>query len=170
MGALLLVPFFLIRFGLMALLDREALGRAAHFPPFRGGEQWAYWVYQLSTAALVLGLCPLRLRYSRLFLPGAAVYILGLGLLTWATVDFCAPAENGLRQRGSYRVSRNPMYVAYFVFFAGCVLLAESWALAAVLVCFQASAHWIILAEERWCAERFGEAYRQYRKRVRRYI
>ena len=56
MGVLLLVPFFLGRFGLMALLDRGALIRAAHFPPMEGGERAAYWVYQFSTAALLLGL------------------------------------------------------------------------------------------------------------------
>ena len=44
-----------------------------------------------------------------------------------------------------------------------CVLLA-------LVLVFQGSAHWIILAEERWCQETFGEAYRQYRGRVRRYL
>ena len=47
--------------------------------------------------------------------------------------------------------------------------LTVSVLLALVLV-FQGSAHWIILAEERWCQETFGEAYRQYRGRVRRYL
>ena len=40
-GFLLLVPFFLIRFGLMARLDRASLARAAHFAPMRGGERAA---------------------------------------------------------------------------------------------------------------------------------
>ena len=29
---------------------------------------------------------------------------------------------------------------------------------------FQISAHWIILAEERWCIQKFEEAYREYMK------
>ena len=33
MGFLLLMPFFLIRFGLLALLDKGAVARAAHFAP-----------------------------------------------------------------------------------------------------------------------------------------
>ncbi len=32
------------------------------------------------------------------------------------------------------------------------------------------AAHWIILAEERWCVESFGESYREYMGSVRRYI
>ena len=48
------VPFFLIRFGLMSCLDKSAVRRAAQFAPMRGPEKAAYWVYQLSTAALIL--------------------------------------------------------------------------------------------------------------------
>ena len=62
------------------------------------------------------------------------------------------------------------MYVAYFICFMGMALLVQSLVLAAVVVVFQVSAHWIILAEERWCLEKFGEPYERYMKTVRRYI
>jgi len=169
MGLLLLVPFFLVRFGMMALLDRTALIRAAHFPPLRGGERAAYGVYQIATAALILGLCFSRVKPSRVLLPGVICYIAGLLLLAGSAADFCAPAEDGFRQKGLYRFSRNPMYAAYFVFFAGCALLTASWPLLGCLLCFQASARWIVRAEERWCLETFGEAYRRYMGRVRRW-
>lgn len=58
----------------------------------------------------------------------------------------------------------------YFVYFAGCVLLTRSRLLAALVLLFQLSEHWIILAEERWCREQFGAPYEAYRKRVRRYL
>ena len=74
------------------------------------------------------------------------------------------------REDGLYRFSRNPMYVSYFVYFAGCVLLTRSRLLAALVLLFQLSEHWIILAEERWCREQFGAPYEAYRKRVRRYL
>ena len=54
MGFLLLLPFFLIRFRLMARLNPRALPQAAHFPPLNKGKKAAYWVYQLSTAAILL--------------------------------------------------------------------------------------------------------------------
>ena len=38
-GLFLLLPFFLLRFGLLARLDREAIGRAARFAPLEGGER-----------------------------------------------------------------------------------------------------------------------------------
>lgn len=171
-GFLLLLPFLLIRFGLLAALDRDALRRAAHFAPMTRRERPAYWVYQLSNAALFLYLLFLRVTadLSPLFFAGAVVYGAGLLLCAASMVCFAAPAREGFRSGGLYRVSRNPTYVSYFICFAGCALLARSLALFGILLVFQASAHWIILAEERWCLEAFGEPYRQYMERVRRYL
>lgn len=39
-----------------------------------------------------------------------------------------------------------------------------------LLAVFQISAHWIILAEERWCRQQFGAAYIRYREKVGRYF
>lgn len=172
MGFLLLLPFFLIRFGLLSRLDGEAVKRAAHFAPLQGNEKPAYWLYQASNAALLLGMCFFKIKFSPLWLcvTGAAVYMAGLLLLIVSVVNFASPAENGFQQKGLYRVSRNPMYLAYFVFFMGCALLLQSLLLLAFVCVFQITAHWIILAEERWCVQTFGEAYLEYMKKVRRYI
>lgn len=172
MGVLLLLPFFLLRFGLLACLDRTAVGRAAHFAPMYGLEQAACWVYQFSNAAILV--CILLAKVQRfpplLFCGGLALYALGLLLLALSVIAFASPSEEGINQGGVYRFSRNPMYVAYFLYFLGCALLGQSWLLAVFTLIFQLSAHWIILAEERWCIQRFGDAYIQYMKTVRRYF
>ena len=62
------------------------------------------------------------------------------------------------------------MYVSYFICFAGCAFLTQSLILGGIVLVFQISAHWIILSEERWCMEKFGDSYVEYMKRVRRYI
>ena len=98
------------------------------------------------------------------------MYLLGLILCAVSVLHFAAPDQDGLNTQGIYRLSRNPMYLGYFVCFLGMALLTRSWVLLALVLVFQGSAHWIILAEERWCQETFGEAYRQYRGRVRRYL
>lgn len=172
MGALLLLPFFLIRFGLLALLNREAIKRAAYFAPLLGKEKTAYWIYQIANVAIVLGLFFYNVKTARLFLfcVGIVVYLLGAILLAVSVINFSSPSENGVNQNGLYRLSRNPMYVAYFLFFLGCALLVQSWLLFGLVLVIQIAAHWIIRSEERWCAERFGEAYFQYREKVRRYF
>ena len=158
-GVLLFLPFLLVRFGLLAAKNRQALPRAAHFAPMQGREKIAYAVYQLATLGILLALCG-----------GLVLYLLGLVLCAVSVLHFAAPDQDGLNTQGIYRLSRNPMYLGYFVCFLGMALLTRSWVLLALVLVFQGSAHWIILAEEWWCQETFGEAYRQYRGRVRRYL
>ncbi len=171
-GFLLFVPFLLIRFGLLSALNKRAVKRAAHFAPMRKDERWVYWMYQISNVALFVCLFFLKIEVdiSWLFYTGAVVYLLGLVYCTASIVNFAAPSKEGLNTSGLYRISRNPMYVSYFMIFAGCALLTQSLILGGIVIVFIFSSHGIILAEERWCIERFGEAYRKYMERVRRYL
>ena len=161
-GLLLLFPFLLLRFGLLGRLGRDGLGRAAHIPPMGGRERLAYWVYQLSSAGVLVCLCAQRAEVDGAwpFWAGLVLYLLGLALCAGAVVSFGRPSPGPFREDGLYRFSRNPMYV----------LLTRSRLLAALVLLFQLSEHWIILAEERWCREQFGAPYEAYRKRVRRYL
>ena len=171
-GFLLLIPFLMIRFGLLSLLDKGAVKRAAYFAPLSGNEIIAYWVYQISNLAIFIYLCFLtvRIEFSWIFCAGLFVYVIGLVFCAVSIVNFTKPSDNGLNSNGLYRFSRNPMYVAYFIYFAGCALLTQSLLLFGIVAVFQISSHWIILSEEKWCIETFGEEYRQYMKKVRRYI
>ncbi|HHV08984.1 MAG TPA: isoprenylcysteine carboxylmethyltransferase family protein [Clostridiales bacterium] len=170
-GFLLLIPLLLIRYGLLCALNKEALKRAAFFPPMIGKEKAAFWFYQTSTILLFLYLCFLKINIDSMwFYPGAVVYGFGILLCIVSISNFAKPAKNGINHKGFYRVSRNPIYVAYFIYFLGCVLLTRSFILLALVIVFQVSAHWIILSEERWCVEEFGEEYINYMKKVRRYI
>lgn len=164
------IPFFLIRFGLLSCLNQEALRRAAHFAPMEGAEKTAYWIYQISTAALILYSPFLRVHAEGATSLGFLCYFLGLALCTAAVFSFSAPAASGLNTGGMYRYSRNPMYIAYFFCFLGIALLSRSAVFFGLLALFQISCHWIILAEERWCIAAFGGAYLNYMRTVRRYL
>lgn len=170
MAALLLIPFFLLRFGLMAWLDKSALPRAAAFAPMKGGERIAYWVYQLSNAALMVALFFLDFTGGIWLWAGAVLYLEGCGLLAASVAAFCSPRESGINDQGIYRFSRHPMYVAYFFIFMGCAAMTASLLMLALTLCFQVSAHWIIRAEERWCVDEFGGEYLDYMKKVRKYL
>lgn len=170
-GFLLLIPLMLIRYGLLWLLNKEALKRAAFFPPLIGKEKAAFWFYQIATILLFIYLCILKVYIdSAWFYLGSAVYGLGVLFCIVSVFDYARPAKNGINLKGLYRISRNPMYVAYFLYFLGCVLLTRSLILLMLMIVFQVSGHWIILSEERWCVKEFGEEYMNYMKKVRRYI
>jgi protein-S-isoprenylcysteine O-methyltransferase Ste14 len=72
---------------------------------------------------------------------------------------------------GPFRFSRNPLYLATVGLYLGIALLVNTlWPLlllAPVLVVLQ----WgVIGPEERYLQEKFGESYREYRARVRRWV
>lgn len=171
-GALLLIPFFLIRFSLLSLLDKAAVRRAAYFAPLTSREKPAYYLYQISNVAVFVALVFLKIQTTTpaLFYTGTIVFLIGSLTLTVSVVNFAAPSQNGMNRSGLYRFSRNPMYVAYFLYFIGCALLTQSRLLLGFVLLFQISAHWIILAEERWCIQNFGKEYLSYMEHVRRYL
>lgn len=170
-GFLLLIPFIIIRFGLLSALSKEGVKRAAYFAPVLGIEKAAYWFYQISNILIFVYPFFLRVTADPYWLcAGLVIYGLGMVLCIVSIVNFSQPAENGVNLNGLYRISRNPMYIAYFILFLGCVLLTKSLILLVMLVIFQISSHWIILSEERWCIHKFGEEYKNYMNKVSRYI
>jgi len=154
------------------LLNKEAVKRAANFPRMIGRERAAYWIYQFSTVAIFICLFFVKiiLEPSWLFYIGLIVYMLGLAVCALSVINFAKPSGSGMSSGGLYRFSRNPMYASYFIFFISCVLITRSLVLLVFVLLFQIATHWIILSEERWCVNEFGEEYTRYIKRVRRYI
>ncbi|HEX4779590.1 MAG TPA: isoprenylcysteine carboxylmethyltransferase family protein [Usitatibacter sp.] len=71
---------------------------------------------------------------------------------------------------GPYRIVRNPMYLGHIIFFVGLAIVLRSWIAAAVLgfhlVWFDRRAR----ADEARLALLFGDAYRDYCRRVKRWI
>lgn len=169
---LLLLPFLLVRFGLLLIVNREAVQRAAFFAPMYGYERLAYWIYQISNIAIFVYMffLTVTLEFTWYFYIGLAIYFAGLILCVISVMHFATPSDEGMNCEGIYRLSRNPMYLSYFMYLVGCAVLTKSLILFSIVVIFQISAHWIILSEERWCIEKFGEPYKQYMKKVRRYI
>lgn len=71
---------------------------------------------------------------------------------------------------GPYRWVRNPMYLGHLIFFAGIALTLGSWIAAAVLAFH---AFWFdrrVREDEERLAQRFGDAYREYCRRVKRWV
>lgn len=168
---ILVIPLFFIRFGLLRMIKKAALSRAAFFAPLKGGEKVAYLFYQASNAFIILYPFFLKIQTKPpKFFIGLFIYILGIVILIISTIEFAKPNQSGINVNGIYKVSRNPMYIGYFMYYLGCAILLHSMLLFLILLIFQLSAHWIILSEERWCVNKFGSEYVSYMNRVRRYF
>jgi protein-S-isoprenylcysteine O-methyltransferase Ste14 len=72
---------------------------------------------------------------------------------------------------GIYRISRNPMYTGMSIAYIGGALLTGSWwPLTTLPPTLLAIRRFVIDPEERYLAERFGNAYAEYRARTRRWL
>ena len=71
---------------------------------------------------------------------------------------------------GPYRWVRNPMYLGHLIFLAGLALALESWIGAALLAAHLAWFDARVRDDEKRLAELFGEPYRDYCRRVKRWI
>jgi protein-S-isoprenylcysteine O-methyltransferase Ste14 len=104
------------------------------------------------------------------FYVGLSVFIIGLTLMVVATIDFIATPADQLITKGAYTFSRHPMYLATFLICLGSGIAAVSWLFILVTIimalCFYAEA----LIEERYCFNRYGDAYQEYMNRTSRWI
>ncbi len=72
---------------------------------------------------------------------------------------------------GIHGWSRNPMYVGLFCLYAGIGLAAHSaWMAIFLLPLMFIMRYGVVAREERYLEERFGDSYRDYKARVRRWL
>ena len=80
-------------------------------------------------------------------------------------------AASSLCTEGPFRFSRNPIYVGDWFILAGVsLLLATGWPLVFAPLIWAMLRYGVIRHEEAHLEARFGDAYRDYRSRVRRWL
>jgi protein-S-isoprenylcysteine O-methyltransferase Ste14 len=145
----------------------------------------------LFLVALLLGfvsdhVLPLPFPISR---PGLAHWIsaaiagclilIGIGFFAAAIRNFSSAATpvpgtrptRALVTTGIYGWSRNPIYLGMFLVYAGIGLVVRSpWILILALPLAVTMRYGIVAGEEAYLERRFGEAYRDYKARIRRWL
>ena len=111
---------------------------------------------------------------------GVAVIALGLAFSAWGVLTFrgagtevqpSSPTNKALVTHGPYALTRNPMYVGMVTITLGVALLVGAPLLfAAPVLLFLLDNFVIIPFEEAKMERQFGEAFRAYNARVRRWI
>ena len=110
---------------------------------------------------------------------GGMVFVLALALFAWAIVTMTRAGSNVPTNRptttiveaGPYRVTRNPIYLGMFLGLIGLAIAFDNLWLLMVLVPFALVIRYGVVArEEAYLERKFGDIYRSYRSRVRRWL
>ncbi len=101
---------------------------------------------------------------------GVPLYTIGLIGFVAAVVSYIKAPPEAPVMLGIYKISRNPMYVAALLAYAGIVVMTLNILLTILLIIMIILHHIMIQAEEKSCVERFGEQYKKYRKSTPRYL
>jgi protein-S-isoprenylcysteine O-methyltransferase Ste14 len=111
--------------------------------------------------------------------PGALVFALALALAVWAIVTITRAGSNVPTNRpsttivesGPYRFTRNPIYLGMFGGQIGLAIAFDNLWLLLMLVPFALVIRYGVVArEEAYLERKFGDLYRDYRLRVRRWL
>jgi protein-S-isoprenylcysteine O-methyltransferase Ste14 len=139
------------------------------------------WGFAVVAGLALNWLLPLR------FLPadlpagwlGAMVIVLALALVAWAIVTITRAGSNvptnlptnTIVESGPYRFTRNPIYLGMSLGLIGLAILFDNLWLLMMLVLFVLVIRYGVVArEEAYLESKFGNVYRGYRSRVRRWL
>lgn len=106
-------------------------------------------------------------------LVGIGVMLFTLAIIRLGTFSLrvgLAQENTSLRTTGVYRFSRNPMLLGLYLMALGSAIYVQNpinWMLVIIALTIH---HKIILAEEVFLENRFGDEWTEYRNKVRRYI
>jgi protein-S-isoprenylcysteine O-methyltransferase Ste14 len=107
------------------------------------------------------------------------VFVLALALFVWAIITITRAGSNvptnmpatSIVDTGPYRFTRNPIYLGMMLGLVGLAIAFDSLWLLVTLVPFFLVIHYGVVArEEAYLDRKFGEVYRSYRARVRRWV
>jgi protein-S-isoprenylcysteine O-methyltransferase Ste14 len=167
---LLLWPMVVIS-GILTTRHKDLAKRLSDMTDYTRGEKLCTVVASVLPYPLV-GIAvftPLASMGGLLILGGLLSLVGSVGYFQTLWVFVTTPTHQTL-QSGPYRLSRNPLYVSAALIFLGTCLATGSLILAGILAVMLVFQHFMILAEERACQEKYGAAYVAYAQRTARYL
>lgn len=110
---------------------------------------------------------------------GIVLLIAGVGLAVWGHDVMVRAGTNvnplkpttAIVTAGPFRYSRNPLYISLTLIFLGIsFILGMAWGVVVLVPALLVLHFGVVLREERYLERKFGETYREYKRRVRRYV
>ena len=104
------------------------------------------------------------------FYVGLPIFIIGVILLSLATSNFMTTPLDRVIQKGVYKFSRHPMYLATFLIFIGSGIATASFIIILLSVLIAICLYYEALLEERYCLKKYQDMYKEYLDIVPRWL
>ncbi len=107
-----------------------------------------------------------------------ALLIIGIVILSLSTLQLnkdlifglSSSADHSLKTKGVYAVSRHPFYIGFIFTLLSSCLFSPHWLNIIAFAGAWLIHHFIMIAEERFLVFKYGDLYKAYSKRVKRYV
>jgi protein-S-isoprenylcysteine O-methyltransferase Ste14 len=93
---------------------------------------------------------------------GISTFILGLLILFLSTLSFVTTPMDQMIQKGVYKFSRHPMYLATFLICLGSGIATASWVFILISIAIIVCLYYEALVEERFCLKTYKDLYQGY--------
>ena len=167
------VAFYaLLNVTLVAAYPKDFAQRVFGVPEFESQKEQVFALLNFMLYIGVMSCCmflPLKLD-TQWFYAGLAVFTIGIILYTTAMINYANTLPGSPVIKGIYRVSRHPMQVTAIIIWIGAGIATASWLIIAACVAQGILSYPSMVAQERFCIERYGEPYREYMKTSPRYF
>jgi len=155
----------------MPLVSRGQKGETAFTAYFSKMQKNAFSTTQLIYFLLIIYSIFVPLKLGTVwFYVGLPVFLVGFIPYAMLAVNFVTTSLDKPVTRGIYRYSRHPMYLSSFPLYLGVGIATASWIFLLLSVVDIIMPPLFVEAEERFCLEKYGNAYREYMDRTPRWI
>jgi protein-S-isoprenylcysteine O-methyltransferase Ste14 len=165
---------FILPMIIISILGSKILGK-------RGPEEVSSLTKRVKTANSLYSLILVLLYAYSIFLPlelntvwfyaGVLIYLLGVLVVILSLLSFHTTPADKLVTKGVYRISRNPGYVGDFLVNTSVGIACLSWVFLLVAIAFfLLLRYYVVVVEEPFLIEKYGDTYKEYMNRTPRWI
>ena len=93
---------------------------------------------------------------------GLVVYLVGIVLINVTMISFATTPIDKPVTKGVYRYSRNPMFIGFFLVYAGIAVACISWVYMVLTILFTWMTNYLSSFEEAITLGHYGKPYKEY--------
>jgi protein-S-isoprenylcysteine O-methyltransferase Ste14 len=173
LNAWIFVACFLLLSYSILLINKEAYKKLGNPPDMKLNKREKIIGYIATIIAYIAFLYSIFLPFklgTAWFYIGLFIFLLAVVVLVTAGINFITTPIDRPVTKGIYGYSRHPLYLSNLLALIGIGIATASWIILLAVIIFLILANIVVNPEERYCKERYGNAYKEYLSKTPRWI